>query len=173
MPGSVVLITGVMAAGKSTVAQLLAERLPRSVHVRGDLFRRMVVSGRVEMEPPGSDEAVAQLHLRYRMAALVADEYADAGFTAVVQDVALGEDLPAWVAMFRTPPQVVVLAPSAATVTTREAERAKTGYGAWTVEDLDAGLRAGTPRIGLWLDSSAQTPEETVDAVVAGLSLDH
>jgi adenylylsulfate kinase-like enzyme len=33
---AVVLITGIQAAGKSTVAQALAERLPRSVHVRGD-----------------------------------------------------------------------------------------------------------------------------------------
>ena len=37
---AVVLITGIQAAGKSTVAQELAERLPRSVHVRGDVFRR-------------------------------------------------------------------------------------------------------------------------------------
>lgn len=36
MPG-VVLVTGVMASGKSTVAQALAERLPRAAHVRGDL----------------------------------------------------------------------------------------------------------------------------------------
>ena len=170
MPGSVVLITGVMAAGKSTVAQLLAERLPRAVHVRGDVFRRMVVSGRAEMMPEGSDEAVAQLRLRYRLAALVADEYADAGFTAVVQDIALGDDLPAWVAMFRHPPQVVVLAPSAAAVRAREDARAKTGYGTWTVEDLDAGLRDRTPRIGLWLDTSDQTPAQTVDAISAQLS---
>ncbi|MDQ0761187.1 putative kinase [Streptomyces canus] len=44
----VVLVTGVMAAGKSTVAQALAERLPRAAHVRGDVFRRMIVSGRAE-----------------------------------------------------------------------------------------------------------------------------
>jgi uridine kinase len=35
---AIILITGVQAAGKSTVAQSLAERLPRSVHVRGDVF---------------------------------------------------------------------------------------------------------------------------------------
>ena len=45
----VILITGIMAAGKSTVAQHLAERLPRSVHLRGDVFRRMIVGGRAEM----------------------------------------------------------------------------------------------------------------------------
>ena len=104
MTGTVVLITGIMAAGKSTVAQLLAERLPRSVHVRGDVFRRMVVSGRAEVGTDLSAESFAQLRLRYRLAAMVADEYADAGFTAVVQDIALGDDLPSWVAMFRNPP---------------------------------------------------------------------
>ena len=40
----VVLITGVMASGKSTIAQLLAEKLPKAVHLRGDTFRKMIVS---------------------------------------------------------------------------------------------------------------------------------
>lgn len=62
---AVVLVTGIQAAGKSTVAQLLAERLPRSVHVRGDLFRRMVVNDRAEMTPGPTDEALRQLRLRY------------------------------------------------------------------------------------------------------------
>jgi predicted kinase len=148
----VVLITGIMAAGKSTVAQALAERLPRAAHVRGDVFRRMIVSGRAEYEPgagPGS-EAEAQLRLRYRLSAATADTYARAGFTAVVQDVVLGANLPAYVELVRTRPlYVVVLAPDPRTVAEREAGRAKTGYGAWTVGQLDAGLRAETPRIGL------------------------
>ena len=32
-------ITGVMAAGKSTVAELLAQRFEKGVQLRGDLFR--------------------------------------------------------------------------------------------------------------------------------------
>ena len=44
-PRAVILVTGIQASGKSTIAQLLAERLPQSVHVRGDLFRRMIVNG--------------------------------------------------------------------------------------------------------------------------------
>ena len=54
---AVVVITGIMAAGKSTVAQLLTERLPRAAHVRGDLFRRMIVSGRADMTPGAEEEA--------------------------------------------------------------------------------------------------------------------
>lgn len=108
----VVLITGVMAAGKSTVAQLLAESLPRAVHVRGDVFRRMSVSGRAEMTPDGPQEARSQLDLRQRISAQVADAYADDGWTAVVQDIVLREDLPRYVGRIRTRPlHVVVLAP--------------------------------------------------------------
>ena len=44
-PPAVVLITGIMGAGKSSVAQALAERLPKAAHVRGDAFRRFIVSG--------------------------------------------------------------------------------------------------------------------------------
>lgn len=169
MMRGVVLITGVMAAGKSTVAQALAERLPRAAHVRGDVFRRMIVSGREEYEPGGGGEGEAQLRLRYRLSAATADAYAEAGFTAVVQDVVLGAELAAYVRLVRTRPlHVVVLAPSPAAVAAREAGRAKTGYGAWTVEDLDGAMRARTPRIGLWVDSSELTVGETVEAIVAG-----
>ena len=38
-------------------------------------------------------------------------------------------------------------------------------------DDTDTGLREHTPRLGLWLDSSDQTPEQTVDEIVdRGLS---
>ncbi|MEU4572677.1 AAA family ATPase [Nonomuraea sp. ATR24] len=162
------LITGISASGKSTVAQALAERLPKAAHVRGDAFRRMVVSGGVGMTPDQPEEAVRQLRLRYRIAAAAADLYAGEGFTAVVQDVVLGADLKLFAGLIRTRPlHVVVLAPSAAVVERRERERAKTGYGAWTVAELDAALRRDTPRLGLWLDTSAQTPAQTVDEILA------
>ncbi|MFD3522414.1 AAA family ATPase [Streptomyces sp. NPDC058653] len=167
---AVVLITGVMAAGKSTVAGLLAERLPRAAHVRGDTFRRMIVSGREEMLPEATEEATAQLDLRQRLSAMVADEYARDGWTAIVQDIVIGPDLSRFVTRVRTRPlYVVVLAPSPDAVRSREEARPKTGYGLWTVEALDHGLRAETERIGLWLDTTGQTPQETVSAILADL----
>jgi adenylate kinase family enzyme len=93
---AVFLITGIQASGKSTVAQLLAERLPRSVHVRGDLFRRMVVNGRAAMTPDPSAEALRQLRLRYQLTASVSDRYFAAGFTVIAQDVIWGDILPRW-----------------------------------------------------------------------------
>lgn len=106
-------MTGIQAAGKSTVAQALAERLERSVHLRGDVFRRMVVSGRAEMGPATpSAEAVRQLRLRYSLTANAADMYAAAGFDVVVQDIVIGSYLPRMVSEIGTRPlYVVVLAP--------------------------------------------------------------
>ncbi len=167
MESAVYLITGIQAAGKSTVAQALAERLPRSAHVRGDAFRRFIIGGRADMSPEPSTEALEQLRLRHALAAHTADAYASAGFTAIIQDVVLGEFLPYTLDRIRTRPRyVVVLAPKPATVAAREAGRDKVAYEGFTVDSLDEVLRAQTPRIGLWLDTSDLTVEQTVDEIL-------
>ncbi len=161
------VITGIMAAGKSTVAQALAERFDRSVHLRGDTFRRFVVSGRVEMSPDPAPEATAQLDLRYELAAMCADRYVDAGFVTVMQDVILGPTLTRVIDMFRTRPlALVVLAPSPDAVAAREADRGKVGYRQFTPAALDADLRERTPRLGLWIDSTDLTVDETVQHIL-------
>lgn len=165
---AVILITGIQAAGKSTVAQLLAERLPQSVHVRGDLFRRMIINGRADMTPGPSDEAVRQLRLRYQLAATVSDAYFQAGFTVIVQDVILGGHLAEMTAMIRSRPLlVVVLAPPVSAIAAREQNRDKTAYGTWAIKQLDDALRHETPRLGLWLDTSGQTAAETTDEILS------
>ncbi len=158
-----------MAAGKSTVACLLAERFSRGVHVEGDVFRRMIVRGRVEMTPDAGDEAGEQLRLRYRLAATVADGYRAAGFTVALEDVVAGPVLAEYVAWLRSRPlHVVVLLPSRDAVARREAARPAGGYTRWSVEELHDAFATGTPRLGLWLDTSAQTPAQTVDAILGG-----
>jgi adenylylsulfate kinase-like enzyme len=166
---TIVLITGIMASGKSTAAQRLAERLPKSVHLRGDVFRRMIVTGRAEMESPLSESALDQLRLRYRIAAAAGHLYCAAGFTVVYQDVIIGPVLKEVVEMFREkrPLHVIVLCPSAEVVARREATRGKVGYTSWTPDALDLELRSNTPRLGLWLDTSTLSVEETVDAILA------
>jgi chloramphenicol 3-O-phosphotransferase len=165
---SVILLTGIQAAGKSTVAQLLAERLPQSVHVRGDLFRRMIINGRADMTPDPTSEAVRQLRLRYQLAATVSDAYFQAGFTVIVQDVILGAHLAEMTAMIRSRPLlVIVLAPQVSAIADREKSRGKTAYGTWAIKQLDDVLRHETPRLGLWLDTSSQTAAETVDEILS------
>ncbi len=165
-----IVVTGIMAAGKSTVAQALAERFPKSAHVRGDHYRRSIVQGRHEMSPEPTAEALDQLRLRYRLAISTADHYRREGFTAVLQDTILGPMLGEFVAMVSDRPfSLIVLAPDPSEVARREAGRPKTGYGAFAPAELDAVLRTDTPRLGYWLDSTDLTVAETVDDIVANL----
>jgi cytidylate kinase len=167
---SIIVITGIQAAGKSTVAQALAESLPNSVHVRGDLFRRMIVNGRVEMGGTTPEpKALEQLALRYELAAETADRYAQAGFTVVLQDIILGEHLQNVVNHIRSRPlSVVVLAPSVTAVAERDAERqatrGKIAYrpGQADIAMFDEWLRSTTSRIGYWLDTSELSVADTV-----------
>lgn len=164
-----IVLTGISAAGKTTVGRLLAESFERGAFVEGDQVREMVRSGRVDMTPDLDPDAMAQLHLRYRQSAALADSFVAAGFTAVVEDVIIGAELrDVFLAAVRSPlVHLVVLAPETGVVGARETARDKTAYGGeWTVDLLDQLFRERTPRLGLWLDSSGQTPAETVREIL-------
>lgn len=175
--GGVWLITGAQASGKSTVAHLLAETFERGVHVRGGQFYRWAVTGWVHFDDEERRaEARRLLELRYRLSALVADEYAIAGFTCVVQDNIYGDDVVAWLARVAARPlRLVVLRPAVDVVIARDAARTRaTGKVAYSSSysptDNDRDL-ATTPRdLGLWLDTSTLTPEETVAEIRARVS---
>jgi chloramphenicol 3-O-phosphotransferase len=173
----VVLITGLQAAGKSTIAPLLAARLgPPAATVDGDVFYHAVVSGAVDMTPEPDPEAVRQLELRYSASALVARHYLDAGFDFVCSDIMLGEHVARWLDSFEgiAEAHLVVLVPSIESIVEREIGRGSNSYRDWqgpgmSLADAVAALQVGLddiPRRGLWLDSSGQSVEETVAAIL-------
>ncbi len=164
---SVFLVTGPCAAGKSTLARLLAQGFERAVYLEADQFRRAIVSGLEEMTFDASEEALRQLRLRYRIAAAAADAYAGEGFTVVLEDIVAGDLLHEFVRLVRTRPlHVVVLLPRVDVLAARDAARGTTGYEHFSVPQLHDLFARDTPRLGLWLDTSEQTPEQTVDAIL-------
>lgn len=167
MQKAIYVITGVMAAGKSTVAEALSKKLEKCIHLHGDIFRKMIVSGREEMSDNPSEEALNQLHMRYHITANVAKEYYDNGFTVIVQDNYLGDKLMYFVDLLRNyQVYVIVLCPSIKTIEQREKYRGKTGYIGFTVDSLYRSFMDNTPRIGLWLDTSNMSAEETVNEII-------
>jgi hypothetical protein len=86
----------------------------------------------------------------------------------VYQDVIIGPMLNDAVEMLKGkyPTYVIVLCPSAEVVARREAARQKTGYSSWSPDALDRELRTNTPKIGVWLDTSNLTLEQSVDAIL-------
>lgn len=174
MIGGVALfvISGVSASGKSTVARLLAQRFERGVCVPGDVIRVMMVSGRVDMRPGAGAEALRQLALRYAGALSVADVFLKGGFDVVVEDVIIGPILRDFLDLVPVPEfHLVFLNPDAAAIERRERERGVFAYGQdrWSVGGLQALLRDETDRIGLWLDTTRQNAEQTVDAILSDL----
>jgi predicted kinase len=172
MIGGVALfvISGVSASGKSTVARLLAERFGRGVCVPGDAIRAMMVSGRVDVRPDTGAEALRQLVLRYAGALSVAKVFLDGGFDVVVEDVIVGPVLRDFLGLVPVPEfHLVFLDPDAAAIERRERERDRIAYGPgrWSVSGLQALLREETDRIGLWLDTTGQSAEETVEAIAS------
>lgn len=161
------IITGIMASGKSTVAQLLAEQFYKGVHVHGDIFRKMIVKGNIDMTPDYSQSALEQLMLRYNMAAKVADMYYKAGFSVVLQDTYLGKEVNSFLSAFESKPiYFITLNPNINAVIEREKGRNKTGYTTWEVEALHKVLINENPKKGLWIDSSNITAEETLLEIV-------
>ena len=167
MNPKIYLITGLMASGKSTVSDLLAKSIEKCVHLRGDVFRKMIISGRENMSATPSAEAVRQLYLRYKLTADAAKSYFDNGFSVVIQDNYYGDELNRMINyLHKYPVEVVVLCPDVETIKERERYREKTGYSSFTVETLYDTFMQTTPRIGFWLDNSNQTPQQTAETIL-------
>ena len=166
------VISGVPASGKTTVSRLLASRLDRAVCVPGDAIRAMVITGRADMRPDAGEAELAQLLLRYQGALAVASVYLAAGFGVVVEDVIIGPMLRKFLALVPVPEMhLVFLDPDATAVAERDRGRSKTAYGDhWDVGELRNVLRVETDRLGLWLDTTELSAEQTVDRILGNLS---
>jgi predicted kinase len=87
--GSVLIVSGPAASGKTTVAQLVASTFERSVHVEADRFFGFVVGGYVD---PWDREAHEQNTVVMEIACDAARRYAEAGYLTVLD----GMFIPGW-----------------------------------------------------------------------------
>jgi predicted kinase len=169
----IIVVTGIMAAGKSTVSRLLAQKFERGVHIEADALQRMIVAGGVWVGQPGEPrgEAATQLHLRLKNMCLLGRSFYESGFTVVLDDIIIGER---WQHLQQElqglPFSLVVLAPRVdVVIKQRELQRPKEPHGRSWAQYLDHELRSSMAGIGTWIDTSHQTPAETVEQIMQKL----
>lgn len=174
--GDVWLISGIPGAGKTTVGRLLAGRFERSVLIEGDRLQEWIVSGNVWPGLEPAAESSRQMRLNRRNQCLLAQSYAAAGFTPVIDYVIVTradlEEYRQGLTGLRV--HVVVLHPGTPVVIERDADRAKSNrhreeHGLSIGEHyahLEEPLVAELSGIGLWVENARLTPEATVDAIL-------
>jgi hypothetical protein len=126
-----------------------------------------IVSGLVPPQGPPMDEAEQQLELRRRNICMLADSFADAGFVPVIDDVVISV-LDLYLELLKTRPlRLVRLTPTLDVIQRRDAGRHKQVFDLWS--HLNDDLHNRMSRIGLWLDTSDLTEDQTVDAILEHL----
>ncbi len=114
----------------------------------------------------------AQLRLRLKNLCLLGTSFFEAGFTVVLDDIILGDR---WLHLQEdlqgVPFSLVVLAPRVDVVAQkRDTSRSKLPQGQAWAAYLDHALRTTMAGVGLWIDTSKETPEETVEHILGGLT---
>jgi adenylate kinase family enzyme len=167
----VIVLTGPPGAGKSTVARLLADSLPSSVHLHSDDFWHYIRQGRIA---PYLPQAHHQNQTVIDALAQAAIAYAAGGYQ-VICDGIVG---PWFIDVFRaaataraTPLHYVILRPDQATALRRAVSRAS--HALTDPEPIRSLYRQFTD-IGAFeghvLDSTRLSPQATANAVLHGLA---
>ncbi len=166
------LVSGVPGSGKTTVADALARRYPRAVHLPMDELRQLVKTG-LASPLEWNAETTLQFEIARRNGARLAADYLASSFTVVIDDVATEADMPQYLP-FLGPfaPRKVLLSPSIFVVHRRNAERTNKTFDtrllAPVATRLHGTLVAGCPPEAGWLvlDTSNISVGDTVDAIL-------
>jgi hypothetical protein len=171
----VFVITGQLAAGKSTLARALLDCYPFGYHIDVDAIREMVTSG-LASPLTWTDETTRQFNLALEASSVLAGVYHRAGFAVAIEGgldpMAFDRHLSE--AGLRDAVVGVVLHPPLTVALERNRTRTTKSFDPSILEDvihsIDADLRTQAAPDG-WAthDNGSETVDETVDWVLAGI----
>lgn len=173
---NIFLLAGAPAVGKSTTARALASRSAKSLHIKVDALREMVVSGMAWPGSEGTPALIEQIVLARNSAIQTTKLYCEAGFDVVIDDFFDPLQMVEYAQLENEfPIQKILLMPSQAAAEARN--RARSGEGGLN-EYIAEGIRIiygvllqvvrDLPARG-WrvIDTSDMSVAETVDAILS------
>lgn len=169
----IVVITGQLSAGKSTVARAVLDQFDHGLHVDVDGVREMVTSG-LASPLEWTDETTRQFGLAVRASAALARIYAEAGFAVAIEGAVDPEAVEAALAAEGVRDRLIgiVLRPRLEVALERNRARTHKGFDTAILEDamraIDADLARDAARPG-WheIDNSDEPVEVTVERVLS------
>lgn len=165
--GGCLIISGTPAAGKSTVARLLAQEMDRSAHIKGDDVSPMIVSGGVAVNAEPRAEAERQLLLRAHNICALANNFSEFGFYPVLDHVLPNRAvLDLMLSLLQPHPVLLVtLAPSLQVAARRNAEREAIEQVDYSFAELRAEMSEEFSDRGWYFDTSELNAAQTVEAI--------
>ena len=172
-PGRVIVITGAAGAGKSSVAQQIAERLERGALVSLDQLWHSVVSGAPLPSWRGGDEAETRRFVRLTLqnAAAMGRNFSGAGFDCVIEGVLEStEELDALLqALGPIETYFVTLVPQLDALLQRDQGREPEQRMGERSAELHAIFQFNGEWRGMRVDSTGLSPEETATLILESL----
>lgn len=164
-----VVVSGMPAAGKTTITELAARLLPRAVQIKADGLNAMILSGRVWRLGEPADEASRQADLCDRNLCSLANNFIDSGFTVLMDQLVVDRaELDFLLSLLAPRPvMLVTLAPTVEVCQHRNTIRHPDerfdfdGY-----DQLEAALWRDFHNVGWWFETSTLTPDETAFQLV-------
>jgi chloramphenicol 3-O-phosphotransferase len=165
----VLILTGPHGAGKSSVAEALAERYDRVAHIPVDTLRHFITpTGYVTPGKPGFERQHA---LAVRNACALACNFLEERIAVIVDDVVITQaDLDAYLSELKTagvPVHCVRLMAPLEVCQTRNRQRRDERQPATRVESVWEQFEAAGEATGTTIDTSALSAEATADRVQA------
>ncbi|GAB2810423.1 hypothetical protein GCM10027176_13810 [Actinoallomurus bryophytorum] len=151
------------------MTRLVAERLPRAARLDGDELNQMVVSGYVWALGEPADEAVRQVTLTHRNLCALAANFADAGFTPMIDAMVPTRRKLDFFLDHLAPRRVlfIVLTPGIEACRYRNTIRdPQDRFDFDDYETLEADMKRELGDVGWWFDTAALTPDQTADQII-------
>ncbi len=162
-----IIITGPPAAGKTTIAEKLSEKFPKTVHLSKDFIYHLVESGHFNPWDP-SPEAKKQFLLNDRVILYIIKTYLNAGYIVIIEGVFGDKHFNEYKRLFKFI-KAFTLLPSLNIIQARDKKRSPEKRISHRLKPLHEAYSTSASKNFVVIDNSYQSIVQTTDLIFSQL----